>query len=597
MCGIAGIWNRINARVSPHAIESMTQVLAHRGPDASGHWTNENGLYLGHRRLSIIDLDERSNQPFLYNDEVAITFNGEIYNYLEIKEQLSTFGYHFSTSSDTEVICAAYLEWGTECLKHFDGMFAFALYDSKKEQLFCARDRFGEKPFFYAMHEGVLYFASEMKALWEIGLPRKMRKKMIYHFLVNDLVEDVSDLSKTFYEGVFKLKGSHYMLIENGILGEQIQYYTPSIETTFTGTFEEATEKFYSLFEQSVQLRMRSDVAIGSSLSGGLDSSSISAMMNKQQHSNYTFSAKFDGFVRDEAKYIDQVSSFFQTKQVDCYPNELGVIQNIDSLIHHQDEPFQSGSIYAQFEVYKLARSKNCIVLLDGQGADEYLAGYLKFIKTYLFQIKETSKRNSFIDRLKFNQNIEIAPTFREKLQVRNPRVFQLFSQLKGILPGLGRVGVNRKFYNKFHQDNPFKTFSTLKETLRYNLINQGLEKLLRFSDRNAMAHSIEVRLPFLSHHLIDFIFSLPDSYFLHDGWTKSILRHAMKDELPESITWRKDKIGFEAPHETWMKQRDLAERALVAKENLIKAGYINTEYNQQWKILVLDKLRQKDTL
>lgn len=305
MCGIAGIWFNQRYDNPAREVQSMTDAIVHRGPDAAGAWVSENGkVALGHRRLSIIDLTSGGAQPMRFLDKYTITFNGEIYNYIELREELRAFGYVFKSNSDTEVILAAYNQWGVQCLSHFDGMFAFALYDVQKDQLFLARDRFGEKPFYYAFHDGSLYFGSEMKALWAVGVPKKSNMRMVYTYLANDLVENPNDQRETFYEGIFKLKSAHYCLYTGNQQFNQTAYWQLNTEERLDLSFTDTALKLRELLETSVQRRLRSDVPVGTSLSGGLDSSTIVGLVSGNQSNNHTFSARFPGFSKDEGHYI-----------------------------------------------------------------------------------------------------------------------------------------------------------------------------------------------------------------------------------------------------------------------------------------------------
>lgn len=594
MCGIAGIWwNKVEERQA-NCIKTMTDAIAHRGPDAEGHHRFQNGLDLGHRRLAILDLDPRSNQPFHWLNRYALTFNGEIYNYLELQQELRIKGYFFQTESDTEVICAAYNEWGTDCLKKFDGMFAFVLYDSRTETLFCARDRFGEKPFYFMQDEEGFFFASEMKAFWSIGKKKKMREEMAFQFLQNDLVEDVKNPMGTFYQDIFKLPASHFALLKKGEKLVPQRYYEVITSTRYKGTFEQAVETFRYLFNQSVERRMRAHVPFGSSLSGGMDSSAVTAVMNQHLTPTATFSARFPDFEKDEGEFIDVMSEQLQTKQFNCSPDVTQLKKELDRLIVHQEEPFQTGSIFAQYEVYKLARSKKHLVLLDGQGADELLGGYFNYMLPYFYELRGR-KRRAFQQEMKAKQGITLETSFAQMMQFKYPKVFEQLYRFKQ----LGRKDVPTGVGTKLAQYNkgfiPFFTKSNLKESLKHSLTSQGLEKLLRFSDRNAMAHSVEVRLPFLSHELVDFVMALPSDFFFKAGWTKSILRHAMRNELPTEINWRKDKVGFEAPHQKWTRANEIAEDITKARTQLLNVNWITEEYKEDWKVLILAKCTEDE--
>lgn len=590
MCGIAGIWFNQPEGNDLLCIRKMTDALEHRGPDAEGHWNAGNGLFLGHRRLSILDLDVRSNQPFEWLEKFVVTFNGEIYNYLELRTVLQAKGYVFQTNSDTEVLCAAYNEWGVACLQQFDGMFAFALFDKSKKQLFCARDRFGEKPFYYSQTSKGLFFASEMKALWSVGIPKQVREKMVYHFLADDLVEDVENPTNTFFEGIQKLAASHYFIYQVGKPIVQKRYYDINTKTRFEGGFQQAVDGFQELLYQSVERRMRADVPLGSSLSGGLDSSAISAIMHQIQPGNATFSARFEGFDKDEGRFIDEVNQQLKTNPFAVFPKVEDIESELDKLVYHQEEPFQTGSIFAQYKVYELARKNKHLVVLDGQGADELLGGYFMYLLPYYYELP-THKRRQFLKQMEQQQGVQCNPTRSTALQFNFPKVFAMMYRLKQrIKPNISN-GIHTDFLHQNASTVPFKTFPNLKESLKYSLTSQGLEKLLRFSDRNAMAHSIEARLPFLSHELVDYVMQLPSSFFFENGWTKSLLRHAVSDQLSKGIVWRKDKVGFEAPHRDWMQSKHMQQLVQDAKQDLLQKKWITNSYDEAWKMLVLTKV------
>ena len=297
MCGIAGIFNNTSSFLLPE-LKKMTDSLIHRGPDGDGHWVDEEeGIALGHRRLAIIDLSEAAKQPMTFQNKYVITFNGEIYNYIEIRHLLMSCGYIFMSNSDTEVLLAAYDKWGTECLKYFDGMFAFALYDKQNKTLFCARDRFGEKPFYYSWSAKKFVFASEMKALWKTDVSKSINNRLLYLFLTYSLHDDPSEPSHTFFSDIFRLKPAHYILYKKNVSPVQVCYWKINPEGIDNSiTFDNACNKFRELFFDSVIKRLRSDVSVGTSLSGGLDSSSvvcaIDELVNKTNEFQKTFSAE-----------------------------------------------------------------------------------------------------------------------------------------------------------------------------------------------------------------------------------------------------------------------------------------------------------------
>lgn len=593
MCGIAGIWFNRKEGNAEEQLRLMTDAVFHRGPDSEGHWvSNDRKIALGHRRLAIIDLSEGGAQPMHYLDRYVITFNGEIYNYVEVRAQLKAKGYVFSSESDTEVILAAYNEWGINCLKEFDGMFAIALYDKQKDQLVCARDRFGEKPFYFSFHNGNLYFGSEMKALWAAGVKKSANMSMFYNFLANDLVENPNDQRETFYEGIHKLKSAHYVVFTGGTSLEQHPYWELNTTASADLNMRDASVRLQELLQVSVQRRLRADVPVGTSLSGGLDSSTIVALVAEFSSNNHTFSARFPGFVKDEGYYIDLVNQQFRTDHHNVIVDENELLTEFEKLIYHQEEPFQAGSIFAQYCVYREARKNNVIVMLDGQGADEMLCGYEKDFKFYLRELIRTrGNSEKFIRQIRENHNFSLTVDSKEKLRIKAPGLYNVLANFKHKLNKEIPQGINRDFHKVFApKSSPFHEFDDLKSMLHYELTNQGLEKLLKFADRNSMAHSLEVRLPFLNHELVEFIFSLKSELFLKDGWSKAILRNGVKDFLPHEIVYRKDKIGFEAPHNEWMKNTDLYYLYTESKDYLIKENIITENYANPWKLMIASK-------
>lgn len=597
MCGIAGILSSKGIHFLTTKLPLMTNSIAHRGPDGFGYWYSESEhLALGHRRLSIIDLSENGSQPMHYLNRYTITFNGEIYNYIELRESLILKGYKFKSNSDTEVILAAYDFYGADCLHYFDGMFAFALYDKQSNKLFCARDRFGEKPFYYSFYNGDLYFASEMKALWAVGISKTKNETLLFNYLCHDLVENPLNQEETFFSEIHKLKPSHYFIVDEQKNIIQKKYWELDITTKNDFNPQKASQIFKELFYNSVKKRLRSDVPVGSSLSGGLDSSSVVAAISKYTTNNYTFSARFPGFSKDEGVFINEVVSKFKTKHHNIEINEKGILEDLDKLIEHQEEPFQTGSIYAQWCVYREARKNGIIVMLDGQGADEFLCGYDKDFKFYLKEIyKNKNLSQRFKENIQLNHNYNLALSYKDLSSLIFPNTYKVITQIKKkLLPTLN-PGINADFFGAHKSEkNPFREFNSLKEMLKYELTNQGLEKLLKFADRNSMAHSVEVRLPFLNHELIEFVLGLNAELILKNGWSKAILRDAMENELPNNITRRKDKIGFEAPHNQWTKANEFQNLVKDSKSFLIKNNIITNEFTNDWKTIITAKFFTK---
>lgn len=581
MCGIAGVISSNTSLVSPERLMQMNDAIAHRGPDGSVFRLYNNGSAgLAHRRLAIIDLSEAAAQPMSYLQRYHIVHNGEIYNYKEIKHTLQQKGYQFANQSDTEVILAAYDCYGPQCLQEFDGMFAFAIWDSQLQQLFAARDRFGEKPFFYHQTAEEFAFASEMKALWAAGVPREVDESMLYNYLTLGYIQHPGDASRSFYKQIAQLPAAHYLVYDLTSKELSLQrYWDIDVSNTDPGiTTEEAVDRFRELFFSSVTNRLRSDMPLGSSLSGGLDSSAVlSAVCSITGQPVHTFSAVFPGFARDESKYIGQVAAHLNVISHQVEPTAEDMISHFEKVCYHQETPFQSSGTIAQYQVFGLAREKGITVLLDGQGADEVLAGYHKYYPRYWQELGSHDRRL---------QQSEI--TAAQQLGIRADWGWK--QQLAGKFPGLAATWLQRSrtrqqkklsdlsadFAETFgisHYASP--PIGSLNGALYYNSFMNGLGELLQYADRNSMAHGREVRLPFLHHQLVEFVFSLPARFKIRNGFTKWVLRQAVQQQLPEGIVWRRDKTGFETPQEQWMQQPAVQELAQEARRALVNKGIL----------------------
>lgn len=587
MCGIAGIINANETEYSIDHLKKMTNALAHRGPDGEGLWQNTNSeILLGNRRLAILDLSEAGNQPIHYLDRFTVIHNGEIYNYIEIKNELAAKGYQFRSGTDTEVIVAAYACWGSECLDRFDGMFAFAVWDEKEKELFAARDRFGEKPFFYTWPENQnsFLFASEMKALWAAGIPCEPNLKMLFNFITIGYTDNPEQNDETFFSNIKKLPPAHFLKFsfrDNSLYIKKYWHLDPEKENKKINDAE-ALEKFGELFRDSVKKRLRSDVEIGTSLSGGLDSSSVISMVNELhalQYKPQAFTASFPGFEKDETNYASLVAQQFDLKQhvVDVKGEDM--ISEWDKLCYHQEEPFGSSSIFAQYQVYALAKKNGVKVLLDGQGADEVLAGYHKYYKWFWQELYRKMKLGKS-GELEAARKLGITEQFdyKNKIAAWFPSYASIVMERRYLLKAIRQEDLDKDFvvhHSKEAYYSPPDIFS-LNGVLYFNTFIHGLEELLRYADRNSMAHSREVRLPFLSHELVSFVFSLPSNFKIRKGWTKWILRETMKARLPESITWRKDKTGFEPPQKTWMENKNMQEYIMAARQKLVEEKILN---------------------
>lgn len=591
MCGIAGIIQFGVRQYITADLKKMTDALSHRGPDGEGCWEAASGNVLfGHRRLSILDLSQAAAQPLHYLDRYVIIHNGEVYNYLELKDELKKKGYSFRSQTDTEVLAAAFDCWRDKCLDYFDGMFSFAIWDEKEKELFAARDRFGKKPFHYVFDNSkkTFVFASEIKALWAVGLGREFNKRLLFNFLTIGYTDNPNQPDETFYERVKKLPPACFLKIkfQNEFLIEVEKYWDIDLENE-NGSISEndAIQKFRDLFTRSVTRRLRSDVPLGTSLSGGLDSSSIAAMICNLAAAGFkTFSAVFPGFEKNEEKYIDNVSRHFSLQSFKTVVSDEEIPQLFQKLVQCHDEPFGSAGALPQYKVFELAKHNGVKVLLDGQGADETLAGYEKYYKWYwqeLFRNRKLRKSKE----LEKAKSLGVSETFGIKNVVGSlfPDFASVFLERQYLLHALKQEDLTKDFV-RFQSKEAYYTTPTifsLNGVLYFNTCMHGLEELLRYADRNSMAHGREVRLPFLDHELVEFVFSLPSHFKIREGWTKWILRKSMESTLPDQITWRSDKVGLEPPQVSWMSlptvQAMIHEaKGKLVQERILKPGVMN---------------------
>lgn len=599
MCGIAGIVN--GTHPWPGSGQGILQALAHRGPDDRGWLEPEAGeIILYHTRLSILDISPQSAQPFSYL-HYTLVYNGEIYNYAELRLQLQLDGYRFETSGDTEVLAAAFDKWGIDCLHQLDGMFAFAIYDGFRQKLWLARDRFGEKPLYFFARYGAqtklkyLLFASEMKALWAAGVPRQVNHKLMVNYLGLGLVQNPIVKTDTFYEEIQSLPPGYLVEVStDGCKMQMRRWYKPYENLTHlnrdpqTDTAGVAAE-LNRLLVQSVGRRLRSDVAVGTSLSGGLDSSAIVAAIHQAKASgfaaggwsNVCFTATFPGFEKDELAYSSKVAKHYGLLHYTTAPTAMQLAERFAAMMHHQEEPVQSSSVFTQYMVYATAAEEATTVLLDGQGADEILAGYPRYSHWYLQQLMRSSVRAMLTEKKLLRQNGMLEQ-------------WGWANYAAAYLPGAAAKMLQQKawkqilqaplrpdyLHGNFDKHTLYKPeVKSLEDLLYFNTFNAGLEELLRYADRNSMAHGIEVRLPFLSHELVEYAFSLPSGFKIRDGFGKWILRKAFENRLPADVVWRRGKTGFEPPQANWMQHEAMLPLITEAREKLIKQGLLQASY------------------
>ena len=605
MCGIAGIVSPYASFVQQHQLQAMATALQHRGPDGEGFWINDTQtLGFAHRRLSVIDLSAAASQPMHYL-HYTVMLNGEIYNYIELKEELKKYGYVFTTLSDTEVIPAAFDYWGKDFLHHIDGMFALSIYNRNTHELLLARDRFGEKPLYYHATYSQrgkfdqLLFASEMKALWKAGLPKQLNATMMLNYVTLGYVQNPQKKTDTFYSNILSLPPGHYLTIQTNLGRVQMKrWYNPNFANanTFNISEKEAIEQFKDLFITSIQRRLRSNVPTGASISGGLDSAAILAIALEQQKNLYpfkTFSAVFPGFEKDESKFIqsllahlketftDQknIEPFFITPTVEDFNNQW------QQMMYHQEEPLQSSSVFAQYMVYQQAKQQNVTVILDGQGADEILGGYTKYSQWHLQHLLRKDY-HLFKKEKRLLQHHAFAGSFglQQYAAAYFPEKTAELLHKKAIKQQNKHVSINRDFLLEYQNTDTLHKplVKKLEDILYYNCFQFGLEELLRYADRNSMAHAREVRLPFLNHTLVEFIFSLPTSYKIKNGFTKWLLRQSMQRILPIDIAWRTGKIGYEPPQKEWMQNAHLKEMLLESRHKLVQHHVLDSSIYKQ---------------
>ena len=586
MCGIVGIISKtkIEKELTKDIIEKMNNTLIHRGPDGEGYYYEDNFVF-AHRRLAIVDLSDAGKQPMEYINRYIITYNGEIYNYIELKKELETHGYKFKSHTDTEVIMASYDFWGIECLNKFNGMWAFVIYDKQKEKFFISRDRFGKKPLYYYKDDEIFIFSSEIKAI--LAHP-KVETKPNFAFLKSYLKLGCREyLKETAFENIYRFDFAHYF--EGGM--QEIfhdfklnRYWDikPNLskEKFDPRKAKEYAEKYYNLLEDAVRIRLRADVKIGSALSGGLDSSSVVYIINKllkeqkKEELQETFSSvyKSEGTEYcDESQFINTLAQKLNVKSNQIEPKEEEIPNEIEKMIWHLENPPEN-SLMSSWHTYKLISSTDVKVVLNGQGADEQLAGYLGYIQYYLPSL-------SLVDLIKESLAL---------LKIKDSWRYVL----KGFLIGLYRIIFGDKILN-------FTIKKVLKKNFEPDLnkklaedIETGLVTLLHYDDHTSMAYSIESRLPFMDYRVIEFLASVPACYKIHNGWTKYLARLAFDGKLPDDIVWRRDKMGWPIPEKTWFEGKlekwfyDKINSCKICK--MLRVSEIPKRFNEKVRMLIL---------
>ncbi len=596
MCGISGIINKNNSPIIEKDIHSMNDLIIHRGPDSEGYFFGKNFAF-GHRRLSIIDLTSDGAQPMDYLGKYKIIYNGEVYNYIELKDDLKKLGYKFNSSSDTEVILAAYAEWGSDCVKRFNGMWGFAIFDKVKNIIFCSRDRFGVKPFYFAEIDDKFVFGSEIKQLLGNLNKKKVNIPILMDFLVLGYSEHTSN---TFFTGIKKLPQSHNLIYDLNTHTYRIEKY---YELKFADKLSELNESdsirsYMKVFSDSVKLRLRSDVKVGTCLSGGMDSSAISALGAlgvKDTGNKFTaITASSSDPKNDETEYARKVADFCNLDWHTVKPDYNDFINLCETIASVQEEPFGGPSIFMQYFVFKTAHEQNCKVLLDGQGGDETLLGYVRYYTAYILSQPVIKMMKEFW-RSSRNSNMSRTRLFLFM-------IYFLMARVRTIRQKKRSSYIKSEYLKQADYSILFETarsFRDIRKLQTLEIMSLQLPALLRFEDKNSMHHSVESRLPFIDYRVVETALSLPDKYKIFEGWTKYILRKGIETHLPADIVWRKNKIGFEAPADLWMNEyHDYIMEKINSSKILKKITDINKleslDSDLKWKLFFMSIWEKK---
>ena len=552
MCGIFGYIGNISQTQALTCLDT----LAHRGPDGHGLWCQPK-ITLGHRRLSILDLSENGKQPMSYaNGRYQITFNGEIYNFLEIRSELEAKGYKFYSQSDTEIILAAFVEWGELCLGKFNGMWSFAIWDCQEETLFLSRDRLGKKPLFYTvLPSGDFAFASEMKALFPL-LPEVRANNALVRDVAN--IFNYENTEECVIDGIKRFPAGHFGWVKNGKLRAKRWWCTLDHLVQIPSRYEDQVEQFRELFLDACRLRMRSDVPIGTALSGGLDSSAtISAMAQLGKNSSaermgkswqHAFVAAFPGTPLDETEYAKMVTNHIGIDATVVNIDPLKAIDNLDNYFYLFEDLYITSPIPFML-TYGAVKASGISVTLDGHGADELFGGY-SF--DYLVALRDAGWN--------FKQASEIISTYYDAWPKDNEQFAKLPSKIRYIAQHHAKHIVSKTLRRNLHsnckdaQHPAWKNLGHLNQQLYISTHETILPTLLRNYDRYSMSNSVEIRMPFLDYRILSFAFSLPWTSKIRGGFSKAIIRDAVAPYMPAEVTYRKTKLGFNSPIVDWMK-------------------------------------------
>jgi asparagine synthase (glutamine-hydrolysing) len=626
MCGIAGIVSTDGRPPDVATAQRLIACLDHRGPDGRGSYADDR-VALEHVRLSILDPSPAGAQP-MSRHGLYLIHNGEVYNYQELARELSAQGYEFTTGTDTEVMLAAYHAWGLDAVRRFNGMWAFALWDPARSQLLLSRDRMGVKPLYYRRASGTIAFASEVAALQAVGpisADDAWRPEpdlgAVRDFLTRALV-DHSD--HTFVEGIRSLPPAHNMIVTRDRVALQRYWGPPSLSDdasrgmngTDQANDERLVDEFAALFSSSVRLRLRADVPLGSCLSGGLDSSAVVAttalLVNEpiegepasnEQRPRFGFHARFPADGIDESEYAALVAEAADLKMVYRSPQVDDIMSNVSLLLRAQGEPFAGSSVYAQWSVMQAAHEHGLKVLLDGQGGDEVVGGYPRYLGYRIGSLLASGAVTDALAELHAQVATGIDPATTIQAMARALMPAWADGPLRTL--ARGRYGVNvsgdlarAPTLVRKHAE----TGTALAKRLWQDLASESLPALLRYEDRNSMAFGIEARVPFLDYRLIEFTAALPDRLRVDGGSAKVALRRAMRGRVPEAIVRRQDKMGFATPERNWLRRSlpqisgllrhgQVTQRGWVRQDEIERLLRLDARSNagQLWRLLTLE--------
>jgi len=595
MCGIVGLINKRGSKVELPIISHMADKIRHRGPDEEGHFI-EGSIGFYHKRLSIIDL-VTGRQP-MTSEHLTIVFNGEIYNYIELREALKKSGHVFRTNSDTEVILHMYLEYGPECISQLNGMFAFLIYDSRLKKIIAARDHFGIKPLYYYWAPDFLIYASEIKAI--LAHP-SVKAEANYSAIQEYLIFQYVLSEETFFKGIYKLLPGHFQIIDlESFKSTTVKYWEPDFTVDTHHTEEFFVWRLRELLEETVKIQMRSDVQVGTYLSGGIDSSAVTILAAHNSPGELkTFTGAFrEGPQFDEREYAQEVAEACKAKMYEVFPTEDDFIELLPRLIWHMDEPGAGPGLFPQYMVSNLAR-KEVKVVLGGQGGDEIFGGYTRYVIAYLEQalkgaIYQTNDEGEHIVTLKsILPNLpflrEYIPMLRRFWQANlfepmDKRYFRLIDRTEGERNFLAKDfgasfdldGIFAKFQKTFNHPN---TLSYYNKMVHFDLV-ANLPSLLHVEDRVTMAVSLESRVPLLDYRIVELVASMPPAMKFKGAEMKYILKKSVKDILPPKILGRKDKMGFPVPLHLWARNRVRGFfKDILASTACRQRGLFNSEY------------------